>query len=378
MTLTREIMEICTTKGIRIRQTTADTVVLDNVPLDARALSKPATNLCVIRDPQSQRFLAWVDADLMPRETGQRYARLLTGQTKEKWQLVAPREGFESVERALTETLRRLSGAPVRRSLRERTKTAREEPLRGNMLPLVARRIRADEPRLPLRHRDQTLELATSLLQSGPGFVVLAGPSGSGLTACALEVLLQQAARETTSNPTQIDCALVATEMLYPSSTDERFRQVLAECALEPETLYLLDNVNWVLRVGGLAQAALATAIQRGLRGLATFQCEGDFPELLPSLVRRLHVLALPPFDTIDLLDVLGRRADVLKAQHGLTVAREALTACVQLAADGVGADPGRALSLLEAAAALALSSEAETIGPDEIAAARSTLCTQP
>jgi hypothetical protein len=378
MTLTREIMEICTTKGIRIRQTTADMVVLDNVPLDPQALSKPATNLCVIRDPQSQRFLAWVDADLAAKEAGQRYARLFTGQTRDKWQLVTPREGFASAERALTETLRRLSGAPARRTLRERAKAGREEPLRGSLLPLVARRVRADEPRLPLRHRDQTLELATSLVQSGPAFVVLAGPSGSGLTACALEVLLQQAARETASHPTQIDCALVATEMLYPASSDERFRQMLAECAQEPDTLYLLDNVNWVLRVGGLAQAALATAIQRGLRGLATFQCEGDFPELLPSLARRLHVLTLPPFDTIDLLDVLSRHAELLKAQHGLSVAREALSACVQLAVNGVGADPGRVLGLLDAAAALALSNETETIGPDEIAAARSTLCTQP
>src|SRR5262249_37722853 len=163
--------------------------------LDARALSKSATNLCVIRDPQSQRFLAWVDADLTPKETGQRYARLLTGQTREKWQLVAPREGFESAERALTETLRRLSGAPVRRAAAPGA-GAGAGRRGGGFAPGAARRIRADEPRLPLRQRDQTLELATRLLQSGPGFVVLAGPSGSGLTACALEVLLQQAARE--------------------------------------------------------------------------------------------------------------------------------------------------------------------------------------
>ena len=68
----------------------------------------------------------------------------------------------------------------------------------------------------------------------------------------------------------------------------------------------------------------------------------------------------------------------MLKAQHGLSVAREALTACVQLGASGVGADPGRALGLLDAAAALALANDTEAIGPDEIAAARSTLCTQP
>src|SRR2546427_1426537 len=191
MTLTREIMEICTAKGIRIRETSPDLVVLDNVPLDARALTKAVTNLCVIRDPQSKRYLAWVDADLKTREATHRLARLLTGQTKEQWQLVAPREGFESAEQALTETLRRLSGPASRRTgprLREQ-----EAPLRGVLLPLTARRVRADEPRLPLRHREHVLELAGSLMRGGPGFVVLTGPSGAGLTACGIEALLSVA-----------------------------------------------------------------------------------------------------------------------------------------------------------------------------------------
>lgn len=384
MTISREIMELCTARGIRIRQSTDEMIVLDNVPLDARALSKPATNLCVIRDPQSQRFLAWVDADLRPKDPAHRIARLLTGQTKEQWQLVAPPEGFVTVEQALTETLRRLdTRAGFKPAL---PRGGSEQPLKGVLLPQVARRIRPDDPRTPLWNREHLIELASNLVRGSAGFVCLAGPSGSGLTACGVETLLQVSVsrspkageRETLGGVVQIDCGLVATEMLYPSSTDERFRQVLAECLLEPGTLYLLDNVNWILRASILAQPALATAIQRGLRGLCTFQCEGaQFPELLPMLGRRLHVIELPPLEHADLVEILTRQGGLLKAQHGLVIERDALSACMQLADTGVGAEPGRCLSLLDAAAALALANDAESLGPDDVAAARSTLCTQ-
>src|SRR5438309_1875173 len=174
MTISREIMELCSAKGIRIRQSTDEMIVLENVPLDAQALSKPATKLCVIRDKQSQRFLAWVDADLQPKQPSHHVARWLTGQMKEHWQLVAPPEGFPSAEQAIVRTVRRLTGDEVE-------PPGSDRPLRGTLLPQVARRIRKEEARPALWHREQALEMAESLVRHASGMVVLAGASGSGL-----------------------------------------------------------------------------------------------------------------------------------------------------------------------------------------------------
>ena len=109
----------------------------------------------------------------------------------------------------------------------------------------------------------------------------------------------------------QIDGALVSTEMLYPVSTDERMRRLLAECLAMPGAWYLFDNIQWPLRGGPLAQAALSVAIERGWRGIATFQTDfARAADLLPGLLRRLHWLELPMLDSVDLAEILARRAD--------------------------------------------------------------------
>src|SRR5262249_39256783 len=155
-----------------------------------------------------------------------------------------------------------------------------DEPLEGNVLPAVGRRVDLREPRLPLLHRDGVLELAGRLFLRAPGTVVLAGPSGAGLTACALEALAGCLPRRAGDYPdfgqrvVRVDCPLVATDMPYPTSTDERLRRLLADCLADPDAWYFFDDVQWPLRAGLLAQAALSAAVQRGLRALCTFQTD--------------------------------------------------------------------------------------------------------
>jgi hypothetical protein len=209
----------------------------------------------------------------------------------------------------------------------------------------------------------------------GSGLVVLAGPSGSGLTSCAEQVLQcsRQALADAGAPPrlVRLDCGLAAAETLYPSATDERMRQLMADCLAIPCVWYLLDNVQWPLRSNALAQAALAAAIERGLRGVATFQTDlAPQSELLPNLARRLHWIALPALGRAELAEVLALRADLLHAQDGLRIEPETLTTCLRAAGDGAGAEPARCLALLESAAALVRGPRPGRVGPDEVAAA--------
>src|SRR5437763_13075050 len=111
MSLSQDLTRFCNAHNIRIRQASPDLLVLDNVPVDARLYSKQTTNLCVIREPASRRFVAWVDPDLHPRRGDAPVARLLSGQTRDDWQLVAHPRPFGSAEEAVRETLVGLNGS---------------------------------------------------------------------------------------------------------------------------------------------------------------------------------------------------------------------------------------------------------------------------
>lgn len=366
-TLSRELTQFCATQGIQVRMSSAELIVLNGVPIDAAHWSKPHTNLCVIRDPETRQYLAWVDADLRARSDPAR-AKMLTSELRGEWQRVGHPAPFPTAEQAVRATLAVL-GAQQPTPL-----DAAERGLRGELLPLVAWIIDEPLPAAPT-FRTAVLDLANNLFRRGPGLVVLAGAGGAGLTACAREVLHSSQPQTEAPRLVHVQGELIPTSVPYPHATEGRVRLLLADCLAEPDW-YLLDNFHWPLRGGALAQAAVAAALERGLRAVATVDADTLAPgELIPALARRLHWVEVPALDTIELRALLARRAAALAEAHGMHVEPEALAACLRLAGEGAGADPGRCLHLLETAAALVGREAAGRLGPDEVAAAALTLC---
>lgn len=371
MTLSPELAAFCRARGIQIRESSDTLVVLNRVPVNGLVLSKTSTNLCASRVPATGQFVVWVDPDLRARNDRTGAARFLSGWIQGQWQLVAHEREFATAKQAIEETFKLLNEqAPaIEEAMDDRV-------LRGKVLQNVGTLLRIPAPATKLLHRDRVIELATRLFLHSRGLVVLAGPSGSGLTACAAEILRlsrqSQADRGAVPQLVRLDCVLAAAETLYPAATDERIRQLLADCLALPDTWYLLDNVQWPLRGNSLAQGALIAAIERGLRGVATFQTDlARRAELLPNLSRRMHWFPLPALEPGELAEVLSLRADLLHAQNGLQVEPETLTTCLQMSSQAAGAEPARCLGLLESAAALVHGAQPGRVGPDEVAAVR-------
>jgi hypothetical protein len=341
-------------------------VVLNNVPVSRSLVSKPRTNLCAATDPASG-ISVWVDADLQPASAESAAAPLLSGRVNESWQRVSHAQAFTTHEQAITTTIELLGGTSPREAWLD---VPRQTMLAGRILPALGHVLELADGERNLVGRDNVLHAAERFVRHGARTVVFGGESGAGMTTCAIETLRRRL-KGSTGRVVRVDCALVATEMIFPASTDERFRQLLAECLADtgPETWFLFDNLQWTLRFGPLAQSALATALERGLRCVATCQIEVFSPgRLLPMLARRLHWIALPPFDADDLREILRQRAEVLAHDSRVTIPPETLTAAIRQGAASPGADPARTLSVLEAAVALA---EVEgVVGPDEVAAA--------
>lgn len=354
--------------GVRVdaRHVPQGIVVLNNVPVSPTLVNKPRTNLCVALDA-ARGIIVWVDADLRPLSAESPASAILSGRTKENWQLVAHAQPFTSHEDAIAATIEMLGGQPPCGPERGPQPDA---PLGGRFLPTVARVVDPGEIERNLVGRERLLDVAERLVRGDPRALVFAGESGAGMTSCAIETLCRTVQRRP-ARAVRIDCALVPTDMVFPASSDERFRQLLADCLaiVQPETWFLFDNVQWPLRTGTLAQCALATALERGLRCVCTCQTDVFAPSrLLPMLARRLHWLPLPPLEPEDVQEVVRQRADVLSHDRGISIDEAALAAVLDRRSAVLGADPARALNALEAAVALV--EEGGVVGPDEVFAA--------
>lgn len=364
--LSPKLTEICSRHGINVdeQHSNADLIVLKDVPTNAAIFTKPRTNLCAARD-RDRGFAVWVDKDLSCISARAPQAKLLSGNTHANWQMVNLPRSFASMEESVQAMVDFLSG--VLPASDEPTRLDLQAPLMGKLLPAVGMTLELfGEPR-NLIGRERELDKAERFAASGGKTTVFAGRSGSGLTSCATEVL-DRLVSDQRARVIRIDSALIGTEMVYPASTDERWRQVLAECQLyrRSETWFLFDNIQWALRGGSLAQAAFATALERGLRCVCTCQTDVfNASRLLPMLARRLHWIELLPLEPEDLTEALRQRADILNEDLGVQIEPEAISAAIHQAERLPGDDPARVLQILESAAALA--DREGRVGPDEV-----------
>lgn len=368
MTLTRMCAEFCRRRKITVTAASNGSLVLANVPLDTRMLSKPRTNMCVAVEPESRRILVFVDRDLQPTDPQSLPAKLLTGTVKDDWQLLAAGRSFGSADEAIMETVSVLMPAFVGDPV--------EEPLRltGRILPEVGRVIEPGEVRISPFHRDSVLQTARRLLEKHGRGTVVTGQGGTGLTTAAMSLLEERINRG--ERAVRIDCGLIATDSVVPAASDERMRQLLHDCRQFPDVWFFLDDLHWILRTGALPQAALSVAIDRGLKLVGTLDLEmlgrrgvGE------SLARRLYWVEIPGPDPHDVLEIVTDSLRRLDQEQRIQTEPDAVHTVMKLSRDLPGVDPARVMSLVEAAAVLA--GNGGRLGPDEVMAA-STLLRRP
>lgn len=368
LTLTRMCAEFCRRRKITVTAASNGSLVLANVPLDTRTLSKPRTNMCVAVEPDSRRILVFVDRDLQPTDPQSPQARLLTGTVKDDWQLVASGRAFGSADEAIMETVSALMPALAGESP--------EEPLRltGRILPEVGRVIDPREERISPLHRDAVLQTARRLLEKHGRGTVVTGQGGTGLTTAALSLLEERI--NSGERAVRIDCGLIATDSVVPAASDERMRQLLQDCRQFADVWFFLDDLHWILRTGTLPQAALAVAIDRGLKLVCTLDLEMlGRRGICESLARRLYWVDLPAPDPHDVLEIVTDTMRRLDQDRKIQTEPDAVHTVVKLSRELPGVDPGRVMSLVEAAAVLA--GNGGRLGPDEVMAA-STLLRRP
>lgn len=336
----------------RLRRVNRDMLLLEGVPT-AGPFSKPSTNLLVVSTRSSDMpYLVLVDQDLDYRGDDPFLRSLFSGQNRANgWRplLLAPghlrQPGPVEVARA---ALRFVGFPPL----------AEVAPLPFGLSAEWGYR----EAFPPVVGRDRLLRAVDSVLdaEGDRRAALLVGPSGVGKTALAREAAWRWRAR----GADHVACRIEVPAVFDPDALHDVLEEAIA---LGPKTLVVLDELS----AGWLTpkhRVWLRLALARGLRLCATARaptCRKLRDTLLFKRLRPLRVDEPAPSDLVGaVLPVVARHLEV---RYGVTVVQESINLAVRRSEAQRGAQPGKAVRLLEDAVMLARERGLTVLGPDDL-----------
>jgi ATP-dependent Clp protease ATP-binding subunit ClpA len=201
-----------------------------------------------------------------------------------------------------------------------------------------------------------------------PACAVVCGPSGCGKTASVATAALRLLARPAVREVLHLAGAAIASGAIFPPQRDERLRQVLELAHARPRTLVVLEQFDLVVRHSDTAACLIAEYIDRGLKLVAVARSEFTPKDLeyCDVLARRAEPVLLGAPEPEEQRQIVLRRLQSHPLAKRLEVAPEVVPTVLLLARLRYGANPGAALSLLDAGLTRAAWSGTPLLCPDD------------
>jgi len=339
--------------------------------------TKPRTNLLLRRLPELGQWEVFVDDDFSYTGEDPRRRALFCGVRVSQWLSLTPPEPVEGdVNQALLRALEWID-SPWRSQMAASLPVARQPSAGEPLDPQLARvgRIltRRELGRLAVEPTAAQAEairrIAEIVTRSiAPACAVVCGPSGCGKTASVATAALQLLARPAIREVLQLTGAAIASGAIFPPQRDERLRQVLELAHTRPRTLVILEQFDLAVRHSDTAACLIADYVDRGLKLVAIARSEFT-PKDLEScdvLARRAEPVLLGPPEPEEQRQIVLRRLESHPLAKRLEVAPEVVPTVLLLARLRYGANPGAALSLLDAGLTRAASSGTPLLSPDD------------
>jgi ATP-dependent Clp protease ATP-binding subunit ClpA len=335
---------------LRVERTADDTLVVKGVPLDRLRFSKGRTNLLVKRVAEGLPCAVCVDDDL--EYTGAADPALASAfaaaRRQQGWRILAFGGRLsDDPEAALDCALRLL--------------LAEEGPAGGGaageaaILAASAEDLAAAQAagqRAVTIGRGESLEQACAcLLRREPWALVVAGEAGVGKTNFLYGV--QRLLGPRGVRLMRVDMGVFTAATLLESEREALLMKLL-KAARAPGIVLALESAEWA--VHGLPRGAvlLLEALERGVRLIFTATPEHAAQLAVEPLGARLETVRLGELCASDTCAVLQELRPALAAHHGVAITDDVEQAAVERAQTIPGALPGKAVALLDAAAARA------------------------
>jgi ATP-dependent Clp protease ATP-binding subunit ClpA len=340
---------------VRIDRTDEDTLLLRNVPADARCFSKPQTSVLVKRPRAGLPFLVCVDEDLEYVGPDRELARLFAAADRQQgWRVVSVGTGLSShVEDAVEQALSML-GAPGKVAPSAKAPARRDGGLLARFASNITVQLREGTAPRTVGRDEAAEQAATSLLAWQRRLPVLMGAPGLGKTNLLYKVAGQLAGIRPEWELLSVDLSCLLAGALWEGEREKLLGAVLEETVAYCTVVLVLERLELAAMSTGLAPWLLANALDRGAHLAAT--CLPPCLEKLAQgpLARRMDLIEITELAREDAAAVLGHLRGTLAAHHRVAIDAPVVEAAVARSLTLAGPLPDKAITLLDAAAARA------------------------
>jgi ATP-dependent Clp protease ATP-binding subunit ClpA len=333
----------------------ANTVKLRNVPASERWFSKVRTNLLVKRSVGAMPSIVCVDDDL--EYTGK--DRLLSqafamAPMQEGWRVLTL-DSFSGYPRAdLSEGLALaldILGVDEDASGAVEAPPTRKSKLLEAWAEDLTNAVRAGRSDATLFRDEEVEQVAGSTLAWQGRLPLVIGDSGTGKTNLLHGVARLLGGRGQWMLAVNVGAMLAGT--LFENEKEKLLAGLFQE-AEAAKVVLALEQAEWALLGSSRCLVLLRDALDRGLRMICTTTPSQEERFMVHPISSRLDVVRLNEMCASDTLRILEQLRPRLVAHHGVEIDQEVEAAVVERSATLAGALPGKAVQLLDAAAARA------------------------
>jgi ATP-dependent Clp protease ATP-binding subunit ClpA len=341
--LTEDLADKLTRSGIQVTTPDEDTVRLRGVPLDPKLFSKPRTNLLLRRSPKGSVLLA-VDQDLdylgPDPVLGRAFA---SGKRRQNWRIMLlPERSGENAGSLAAVALALIGFGATPAETGER---------RDSLLARFGTLLSAAALEKTIDRREQIARVVAAARAWRPRLAIIAGPSGAGKTNLLHAVAGSLRDSDSPLETVLIDLPCLMAGAVLEASREELVARVIEEAGQRSGLVVALENIDRAVLRAPSGHALLTAALDSGVRLIGTVLAE-NLPALLaPPLARRIEVIELEELSPRAALEVLELWSAPIARHHGVSLGEGVLDAALARSVVVSGALPGKAVTLLDAAA---------------------------
>jgi ATP-dependent Clp protease ATP-binding subunit ClpC len=338
---------------LRLELPDQDTLALKRVPANQSRFNKARTNLLIKRSTEGMPCVVCVDEDLEYRGTDQTLTQTFaSAPTQQGWRILAFSGTLHgdlaaALEYALDildpeEQPGKQAAVPAASG-----KTRMLEAWSDNLTRMIA-----DKQAGATLFRDEEMEqVAACTLSWQGGMPLVLGDAGTGKSNLLQGVarLLAQRGREILA----VNMGAVMAGTLFESEREALLRALLRE-AHELDAVLAMEQAEWALMGVPRGLVLLREALDHGVRMIATTAPEHASRFNAHPLASRLDAVRLKELCASDTRRILEQLRPSIAAHHRVEIAAEVEHEAVERARPMEGALPGKAVKLLDAAAARA------------------------